>query len=527
MTNQIRTLDEMGVHFERFPVGNEDRLKSALLRFIDTGGTSTNRATAYNTKEQQVEAINILHKDLYSIDRGIYTVALLMPGHTDNTIVTGVENLLSNQPGFTQSMLEFDAETKAIALSLSRISIPRVLKLFIKMKKDRVNNARTRRVILLTLLGTDKLPFWSVKYRRKVCEILEHAWNKRMSGIIRNIITGRSRVESRRSLTVKERGILHDHIGKYSKDVGMSYESIAFAFGLKYVYKHELFTAYEQAKTDIKLGKLLPPEVLEGIRSTHHKDTVTAAEVLKLTKKNVSARQAMKMQETAKRKDVDLKFNAMKQNVVDLYIYAYKQNTVASDVRDALIKKAKGAAKSSVFQYRKLAIVLDASESSRGDKTQQLRPLAIAMSLRDMLMNIGEEQHLFYAGGKVDNETNLVYPMGSTNLAKSFMDALKTDSDAIVIISDGYENAPAGRLAEVIRGARKIGINIPIFHFNPVMSAEGGGVRVLSEEANTMPVSSPAALGMGMVKALIEADVQSGVRAMFNTTVPQLAEINF
>lgn len=524
MTNQIRTLDQMGVRFERFPVGNEDRLKSALLRFIDTGGTSTNRSTAYNTKEQQSEAMKILHKDLYSIDRGIYTAALMMPGHTDNTIVTGVENLLSNQPGHTESMLEFDAETKAIALVLSRVSIPRVLKLFVKMKEDRVNNARTRRVILLTLFGTDKLPFWSIKYKRKMGEILEHAWNKRMSGIIRNIVNGRTSIEKRTSLTRKEQGILRDHIGRYAKDVGIAYESVAFIFGLNYPFKHELFKSYIEAKTDITKGSKLPSEVLEGIRSTHHKDTVTPAEVLELTKKNLSGRQAMKVQESAKRKDVKVEFDAMKQNVVDLYLYAYKLGELTGDIREALQRKAKSAAKSSVFQYNKLAIVFDATESSRGDKTQPLRPMAIAMSVRDMLLNIGEEQHLFYCGGKRDGD--LVHPMGETNLARPFIDALKKDPDAIVIISDGYENAPAGRLAEVIRGARKIGINIPIYHFNPVMSAEAGGVRVLSEEASTMPISSPDSLGMGMVKALIEADVQNGVRALFNTTVPQLAEVN-
>ena len=55
--------------------------------------------------------------------------------------------------------------------------------MFGMLRKERVNNARTRRLILSTLLRADNLEFWSVKYRRKLATALIHAWGRRTASI--------------------------------------------------------------------------------------------------------------------------------------------------------------------------------------------------------------------------------------------------------------------------------------------------------------------------------------------------------
>jgi hypothetical protein len=91
------------------------------------------------------------------------------------------------------------------------------------------------------------------------------------------------------------------------------------------------------------------------------------------------------------------------------------------------------------------------------------------------------------------------------------------DPDSIFIISDGYENMPAGQVGDVIRLARAIGIDIPIFHLNPVFAAEAGSVRTFGEEipgVTTMPVRSPSVMGTTMMRGIIETDPKRGIEGL-------------
>ena len=64
----------------------------------------------------------------------------------------------------------------------------RLLKLFLIFRGDkggkRVNNARTRKLILRSILDNPKLDFWAVKYRRKVAMCLAHWCRFCMWGVV-------------------------------------------------------------------------------------------------------------------------------------------------------------------------------------------------------------------------------------------------------------------------------------------------------------------------------------------------------
>ena len=70
--------------------------------------------------------------------------------------------------------------------------------------------------------------------------------------------------------------------------------------------------------------------------------------------------------------------------------------------------------------------------------------------------------------------------------------------------------------------ARKMGIRTPVFQISPVMGAESQGVRKLSESISAFPVNNGNALGIGLLKAMFEVDLEKGIEALFNTALPLL-----
>ena len=59
-------------------LSNEQRelLPLAFGEFLDTAATATARATFYNTRAEQEAAVEAVHRDLFGLDRGIYTCLL-------------------------------------------------------------------------------------------------------------------------------------------------------------------------------------------------------------------------------------------------------------------------------------------------------------------------------------------------------------------------------------------------------------------------------------------------------------------
>ena len=63
-------------------LSNEQRelLPVAFGEFLETAATATARASFNNTRAEQEAAVASVHRDLFALDRGIYTAALLLPG---------------------------------------------------------------------------------------------------------------------------------------------------------------------------------------------------------------------------------------------------------------------------------------------------------------------------------------------------------------------------------------------------------------------------------------------------------------
>jgi hypothetical protein len=210
----------------------------------------------------------------------------------------------------------------------------------------------------------------------------------------------------------------------------------------------------------------------------------------------------------------------MEYDSTKLYVYAFEMG-MTPDIERALLAKARGAAKSLPVKYGRIGILLDCSESMFGSEQQKLRPMAVALATRDMLRAASSSAEVRYVGG-ARKESGIIFPTGYTALGRGLAELLKEDVEAVFVITDGYENSPAGRFDEVVRAARKLGVKTPIFQFNPVSSAEAGSVRQLSKEVSALPINKPESIGMTMIRGMLELDLGRGIEGLLGMTLPLL-----
>ena len=490
-------------------------LPLAFGEFLDMAATATSRATYYNTRAEQEAAIESVHGELFELDRGVYAVSLMLPGLTDFSRQIGAVRLLRSAQ--TSDGWLTTPQEAAILRGLMRALPPqRMLKMFGMLRKNRVNNARTRRLILSTVLGADNLEFWAVKYRRKLETALIHAWGRRSASIMRAVLA-----KPADDRTDMERKIVQRHLGRFvDGNIERVEQCVRFILGDEDGLTLRRLAAYRDAKRDLANGRVLPFETLEGLRSRFHRHK-TSAEVLELTMSQLTTGQKIGLQRKAQEADVEVEFDPTNYDAVRLYVYAYEMG-LTDAIRDELTRKAQTIADRLPVRFEHAAILLDVSASMMGHDTQAMRPISVALAVRDVLSETAERSTIVTSDGRVAPTAELIAPAGDTSLTAGLITLLKREPDVVFVLTDGYENAPAGRFAEVIRAVRRIGVETPIHQFSPVFAAETRGVRSLSDAVPGLPVSKPEAIGLGLLKALFEADIDRGVAALLGMVRPAI-----
>ncbi|MFC7478845.1 hypothetical protein ACFQX7_00570 [Luedemannella flava] len=85
----------------------------------------------------------------------------------------------------------------------------------------------------------------------------------------------------------------------------------------------------------------------------------------------------------------------------------------------------------------------------------------------------------------------LVHPLGATNLGERLLDGLERRPERLVIVSDGWDNAPPGAAAEVLRvWATRLDPHraTDVVHLNPVYDADTFDVRRLAPTVATVGI---------------------------------------
>lgn len=520
MTNQQITIWEP-------PQGIAPNTASKIVcSFLDAAATSFGRATHHSSREEQQKTELQAHDKMIGLDRDLYAAFLTLPGVTDRSRQLGLRNLLS-YPHKEDGMLTAEQETNLLYGLLKKIPAQRLLKIidafrFTDLEQGivKANNARTRKLILRTILNARHLEFWSVKYRQKIKRALIHAWGNRRAGIVKSILSKKPFARNQKEWDILKTLIdkhvfIGSRVGARRAEIQLNatYECVGFVLGVR-DNTLPLLKAFEEAKKDLAAGSILMPEVLEGIRATYHPN-IPKEEVIRLTTKSgsMTTNQKLAMQKLAEESEAVLEFDPNQYDAIKLYIYAFERGMTKRIAR-ALDEKARKAAEKFPISYKNVGLLIDASKSMAGDGSQPLRPIATALSVRDMLRYTGRRFVVTYAAGGLlrHGDDRLVYPQGDSYLAEGLIALIEQDNppDVIFVISDGHEAEP-GHFAEAFRD---IDMSLPIYHLNPVMPTKTEKLRQISPDIVSVPIQRTDALGLTILRGLVENDPVNAINIL-------------
>lgn len=521
----------MSTSLVRIPTRQQlSEIGEKLTPFLEFTSTASSRASFYDEKDAVVNAAINKHAEMFRLDRRLYALALCMGGNQDFAKQIGIEMLLKNA-NTGAHMLPPEVEARAIVHLIGSMPPQRMFKLFSSLKQNRVSNQRTKKLILRCVFS--KLgEWWAVNYRKKLAECLTHAWGANATKFIKETLGNPNPDAS--AAKFLENKIDHFVHGSRRNDLEEIRACVAFVLrvntlanvsgnGTSYYSKYPLLAAYYRARGNLVEGKKLPRRTLEGIRGQYHKN-IDSGRVLELTVKTTSKSDKLMLQRTYKQKNVkNAEVSWRDYDPVRLYIYAFEMG-MNPEIREVLEFKAQKVAASLGLLFNNIGVVVDTSTSMLGSDTQKMKPISTALAIRDVLERISKQTNTWYTSVPKDTVDNIIpKPLGATNLAEGLVQVLKTNPEAIFVISDGYENSPAGRFSEVVEVIRNMGINIPIYQISPVAQANSkDGVKKLCQIVPAVAITELKALPTSLNKVSLESDPTKMVKFLLEQTLPKI-----
>lgn len=442
-----------------------------LLLFVNAAITSTGQREFHSGADEQQASLEFLHEYVRVNYRDLYAATLALDVNDHNAALI-IWNLLVTAEEATAGQRR--AEGRLIARRLELLPPQRVYRLFRRLRQARVNNRRTRAIMRDWLNSRPDLAFHAVKYRNLVKGAFRHAHLK-PPGELGDFLFQR------------------DRPGRYVTPVLEAWRRAHY----------EQAAIYELSYT-----------VAEGFAVRHR---VPREIFLERIAPNLTRLERLRLQESARELKVDeVRADLTRMPLTRLAGYVLSPPpTERADRRDeltgALRAAARRAAGDQAGGWGRVAAVLDDSFSSYGSGHKRRRPLAVALACHFLLEALAEEYLPLWLSGRHD--ALLVHPYGPTPLGERIIDALESAPERLLIVSDGWDNAPPGLAAEVLRVWRTRldpAGRCAIVHLNPVYDAEGYDVRRLSPTVPTAGVRNAE-----NIPALVElarfADGRSGL----------------
>ena len=532
-------------------------VKQSLIEGLTMASGSKSSATYYHKGDDQMKALQKEIQKMYGLSKELPLIVASQKGATGqfvsevllnefkHTLKGGACNIVNPIDWYDNGLSD-----KAVLTALNNLGengLPYILRLFIDLKDAKVNNERSRKIILGFIWGQSNLEFYSLKYRNKITKVLRHVYGQKKTSILLSIaqkavVTGQFVVGSE-----KEMKILNECILKYfNGESTRAFKLLLFLFkrdcgpnfvGVQYpANEFPLLSEYQKAKTDITTVNNVPEEVLIGmVASTSHPQyhslwstkiqrEATKALIrknVKVTSVNQQVRQTKSTTKLGVEKHVELEKAT---DFLALYKTGY-ETTFTAELQSAIDKLAEKK-KIVGFFYQNIGVIVDDSISMTGNKVESKNtPRAIADFTAKVL------------GKSATNATFVKTTDVVTDLASSFIELLKKENtacpyDAIFILTDGYENAYDGLTNEVISiWQAESQRNIPMFQISPITSAEmGANVRKLGNNVVTMAINNPVALQPQINARLLEIDtkrwLENQVLALEAAPVKRIKKIN-
>lgn len=159
------------------------------------------------------------------------------------------------------------------------------------------------------------------------------------------------------------------------------------------------------------------------------------------------------------------------------------------ELTGALRAAAHRAAGRHAGTWGRVVAVLDDSYSAAGSGVKRRRPLAVALATHYLLETLAAA----YTGLWLHHRGDplLVHPVGATALGERVLDGLEMRPDRLIVVSDGWDNAPAGQAGEVLRiwhARLDPGRATSVVHLNPVYDADTFDVRRLAAGVATVGI---------------------------------------
>jgi hypothetical protein len=507
-------------------------IKQSLIDGLTIASGSKSSATYYHSRDEQMKAIQTEVKNMYNLSKELPLIIASQKGATGqfisevllnefkHTLKGGACNIVNPIDWYDNNLSE-----KAVLTALNNLGengIPYVLRLFLGLKGAKINNDRSRKIILGFIWGQENLEFYAMKYHIKIAKVLKHVYGEKKTSIILSIaekhVIGRS---GNLIGTPKEMKIVNECVLRYfNGDITKAMKFMLFLFrrdnGVSYnALEFPLLSEYQKAKVDINGIKNVPEEILLGLVSSKkhpqhntmwstgiQKEATKALvrKTVEVTSVNQQVRQTKSTAKLGVEKHVD-----MEKATDFLALYKTGYETTFTQELEIAINKLAQKKKIEGFFYPNIGIIVDDSISMTGNKAESKNtPRAIADFTAKVLMASAEGEAIMV---KTHDLT--------TDLATSFIELLKNENplkpyNAIFILTDGYENAYDGLTNEVISIYQaETGRNLTIFQISPITSAEmGANVRKLGSGVVTMAINNPVALQPQITARLLEIDTK-------------------
>ncbi|MGW6419581.1 hypothetical protein [Streptomyces sp. NPDC055055] len=415
-----------------------------VLLFVNAAVTATGQREFRSSAAEQGFSLAFVHAYVRINYRPVYAAALALDINHHNAALI-VEWLLrtADEAGGPE---EKRAEGRLIAARLALLPPQRVYRLFRALRTAGVNNRRTRAIVRGWLAARPDPALDAVKYR-----------------------------------TGLKTAVRHVHAPPADPETG----DFLFAPGRRVRYDSPTLDAHRRAHYEQSALYELPFTVAEGFAAKHR---VPRALFLERIAPRMTRLERLRTERAA---GAGADLSVMPLTRLALYVLALpfaERVARRAELTRALRAAARRAAGPYAGSWGRVAAVLDDSFSSSGSAVKRRRPLAVALGchfLLEALADPGAFTGLWTSGG---DDPLMVRPSGPTPLGARILDALETGPERLVVVSDGWDNAPPGLAGEVLRVWRTRldpERRTSVVHLNPVYDAGGFDVRRLAPSVPT------------------------------------------
>ncbi|GAA0208565.1 hypothetical protein GCM10010492_02720 [Saccharothrix mutabilis subsp. mutabilis] len=437
-----------------------DRLTAEdMVMFVNAATTSTGQREFHSRAAEQRASLEFLHEYVAGNYRDLYAAVLALDINDLNAALI-TRRLLATSAEATPDQRAL--EGRLIARRLAVMPPQRVYDLFRDLRRAGVNNRRTRAIVRDWLSARPDQAFDAVKYRQGLKRALRHT-HLTPTRIARTPAAGPTDA------------VLADELGTF-----------LFRTASPARFRTPLLESWRRAHYEQAAVYDLPYTVAEGFAAKHG---IARSTFLAKIKPNLTRLESLRLRDSA---DTGTALAAMPLTRLATYVLSLPfadRVDRRTELTDALRAAARRTAGRNAGQWGRVAAVLDDSFSSYGSGVKRRRPLAVAVAGHFLLEALAAEFVPLWTSGATD--PLMAHPRGATPLGHRILDALSHEPDRLLIISDGWDNAPPGLAGEVLRVWRRNvdpANRVSAIHLNPVYDAGDYDVKRLTRDVPSVGI---------------------------------------